>query len=463
MKVLHVEDDPEWAERVVASRLRDKQIEVDVVSSVEDAKQALSNEGFDYVLLDLSIPSSDSVSSPDIGHGIELCTYIREEYPGIPILVLTGQSTEEAAEEREDQETLEIFWSGELKKLLKIRQKRKTDEAIDLVISAAADLNNLENIEITASDCGLDNIEKRILRVFAKYRNANSVDVRKIQGGLTSSSTYRIKLLDLNQQTIISALAKIGSWEKVNQDQKNIPETQRLAIGSTPQLICSCFAGCGKYKGLFLQLAENQQQSYFDALKRSDDDSCTIVSNLKDILVSWHVQREAKSQTIREIRQALCPDEKLGPGLTIEDLTEFEEKRVTTWNSTTHGDLHGLNVLVDDDMKPVLIDFGNISQLPSCIDAITLELSPYFHPYLEDDFELSDNIVDAWLETDRWIEVSPNPKTTRELRSWIGECKHGNREYLAVTYAYLINQLRYDSKNHESALKLVRKIIEVFE
>jgi len=81
MRVLVVDDDPELAELVSKSLVRDGHAVV-VAATLDEARAAVI-EPFDVVVLDLRLPD---------GSGIELCRELRQRGDSVPILLLTAQS-----------------------------------------------------------------------------------------------------------------------------------------------------------------------------------------------------------------------------------------------------------------------------------------------------------------------------------------------------------------------------------
>ncbi len=90
MRVLYVEDDPEAA-RLFARRLawfRAVKFEVEVASDLQTALGLLSREHFDAVLLDLSLPDGEVMSTLAAAGAIAR---------RVPIVVLTGNDDQDVA------------------------------------------------------------------------------------------------------------------------------------------------------------------------------------------------------------------------------------------------------------------------------------------------------------------------------------------------------------------------------
>ncbi|MDG5818262.1 PAS domain S-box protein [Natronococcus sp. A-GB7] len=87
--VLHVDDDPDFAE-VAASFLEreDDRFEVETATSVSEGLNRLADGNFDCVVSDYDMPGRN---------GIEFLEAVREEYPDLPFILHTGKGSEEVA------------------------------------------------------------------------------------------------------------------------------------------------------------------------------------------------------------------------------------------------------------------------------------------------------------------------------------------------------------------------------
>ncbi len=90
-RILLVEDDPDTA-RLITGALRSgaEQFEVAAASSVRAALEQLAAQPVDCVLLDYRLPDAD---------GLEGLRHIRQAYPDVPVIVVTGAGSEEVAVE----------------------------------------------------------------------------------------------------------------------------------------------------------------------------------------------------------------------------------------------------------------------------------------------------------------------------------------------------------------------------
>lgn len=82
-KVLLVDDEVDFL-KILAERLESRGLKVTTVTRGEDAVAKVENEGFDLIILDLSMPGID---------GLETLKRIKAKQPDAEIIMLTGQAS----------------------------------------------------------------------------------------------------------------------------------------------------------------------------------------------------------------------------------------------------------------------------------------------------------------------------------------------------------------------------------
>jgi len=87
IKILLVDDEKGFVD-VISKRMSKRNIEVTKAYSGKDALQALRKADFDAVVLDLKMEDMD---------GIEVLKIFKKIAPDLPIIMLTGHGSEEAA------------------------------------------------------------------------------------------------------------------------------------------------------------------------------------------------------------------------------------------------------------------------------------------------------------------------------------------------------------------------------
>lgn len=79
--VLFVDDDPDMGDLVQAALAR-RGIGVVCCASLAEARRALEYRRVEVVITDVTLT--------DGGDGFDLCRFVNEHYPGVPVVVLTG-------------------------------------------------------------------------------------------------------------------------------------------------------------------------------------------------------------------------------------------------------------------------------------------------------------------------------------------------------------------------------------
>ncbi len=469
MNILHVEDDKSWFDRIIHPALLEAGAEhVFHAENLELASSILESESIDYVILDLAIPLNNDTPTAELANGLNLASYIRLNFAGVPILILTGQSTEEALERFVEDLPVTTFWDGKPKHIVKVKKKHQLDVVMDTLSSAIQELNAISAIELSHNGCELDKFEKRIIQLFSKHNNAIGAEVESISGGLSSSRVLRVTLIN-NNGPFHFALAKIDTHDAIDTEDNNFRvHINKLPVGSFPTLLDMYYAGCGNKKGIFYQFAANYESDYFNELVKSEKVALDILQRLKLILNYWTLNYQVKQCTVKEIREKLCTDvkfnslEEILKSIDSVNIDDFERNQISVNSCVQHSDLHGKNILISDTQQPIIIDYGDINEVSSVLDILTLELSPYFHPSIREQFSPPIEFFDNWFDDEYHIKHSPTPEVATFLRNWKSECCFMNRQYIVTVYAYAVRQLTYEGTNKEYAKALIKSAINNF-
>lgn len=474
MHLLHLEDNLDWYERVIEPELmKISSMKIFHAKNKSEALDILENVNIDFALLDLSVPLDNESLIADLQHGLSVAWNIRTSYPGIPVMILTGESTEEAAEKFEEENTFTTYWDGQQKPLVKLRNKRKVAEVIEYISSISISLEKLDATEIDFDqrELALSNYEQRIIKLFCLKNKAIAARVKALNKGLSSAKVLNVTLINDSSKQMQSVLVKIDDNNKVEIEKVNFQNyITNLAVGSIPTYIDEFYAGCSNKKGVVFQFAKDYNKNYFDIYLESDEKSLNIVTLTKHIFTNWVNQKSGKQVTIGEIRNKFCSDDKLlkynikeqlsSSGIDIED---FESKTLQSNFCIQHCDLHGLNILISDINTPLIIDYGDVKKCPSSFDPITLELSQYFHPEMRGKIEHNMTLAEHWFDDQQLASLSANPKTAIFLREWAKENAFLKRDYIAGVYSYVIKQLTYPDTNKDFAKMIIVAAIKEFQ
>lgn len=468
MNILQIEDEVSWFKGTVEPLLNEiGASNIYHTVTYDDTVEFLSRIHIDYIVLDLAIPLNDENPVPDVANGLRLASYIRTNFSGTPILILTGQQTEEAVEQFVEDQDITTFWDGKRKSLVKVRPKRRVNEAIQLLANAVNELNAIDAIDIEAQSDDLDELDKRVIRLFCKDNGAIAARVKSLNEGLSSAKVLRVSLINnMGQELPWTALVKIDVKGNVDIECVNFNSyVNKLPVASFPNLLSEYVAGCANKKGICYRFAANFDSNYFNHLKASEDNTLEILSKIRPILDVWNKDKKITQISIGDIRRLLCSDIKFEKLESIKNdfrLEEFEQKLINANLCVQHSDLHGLNILVSEDLNPILIDYGDIQEAPTVLDIVTLELSQYFHPFMKDCDKPELILFESWFDNEEFIKQVEYPLVGKFLRDWKSENSFNEREYVATVYAYAVRQLTYEGTNKEIAAKLIEKAIEVY-
>lgn len=471
MNILHVEDQTDWFLRIMQPALIGAgATQVFHAENHDKAIQILANERIDYVILDQAIPLNKNSPTPDLSIGLSVASHIREQYAGIPILILSGQSTNEAYDRFVEDLPVTVFWDGKPKHIVKVKQKDQLDTVIDTISSAINELNSINAIELVVNGCKLDLHEKRVIQLFCKYNNAIGAEINAISEGLSSAKVLRISLINGIGTTFHHALAKIDSHNNIDVEDNNYcSRISRLPVGSFPTLLDKYYAGCGSRKGIFYQFATDYNSDYFELLLTANKkDTIEVLERIKAILNHWIQNRQTKQLLIKDIRKQLCSDTKFEAiqqqlsSIEDVDIESFEANQISTHCCTQHSDLHGKNILISANKYPIIIDYGDVAEQNSDIDIVTLELSQYFHPSIREQFSPPVEFFENWFNDDYYLENSPTPEASKFLREWKSESSLMKRQYIVSVYSYAVRQLTYDGTNKNYAKALIKAAINNF-
>jgi hypothetical protein len=147
-----------------------------------------------------------------------------------------------------------------------------------------------------------------------------------------------------------------------------------------------------------------------------------------------------------EAREALLDDAPWGT-------EQLETCQLDAMWARQHGDLHGDNVLVNEDLHPMLIDFGRAGRATASLDPVTLEISAVLQPQSGVDFGgwMSPGRAETWMDEEAYLEDCPIRPFVEACRRWAGNVSRGNREVAATVYAYGLRQMQYSDVDAQLA------------
>jgi hypothetical protein len=197
---------------------------------------------------------------------------------------------------------------------------------------------------------------------------------------------------------------------------------------------------------------------------RTDDNAAACVKALQENEAAWVKKPEVRKAPIGEFAKLLIWEDRLSAihdRLDGLDWKSYEAREISANICTRHGDLHGENARANAKLHVMLLDYGSVDPLPSAIDAVTLELSPFFHPHGHRDmlrWKPGDGTID-WFDRGAFCALSTVPNFIGATRTWAHADGFGNREVLACAYIYVLRQLQFPKADWDLGRAMLTGIV----
>jgi hypothetical protein len=340
--------------------------------------------------------------------------------------------------------------------------KYRFDEFSERLAPIAASLLVLGDIELDRrGSFGSSLADDRLIRIFARRRGGVRCCIWELGGGLSGARVLRIRVADATGALRDHAVGKIGSHEDVLQESQRFDKhVSRLEPQATPRRLETIEFGAGNRAGVFYGLAAGFGSTLFECAKINEARVGAAVQSVERITETWRADVGETRMPVRDVRRRLLGDEdfvSLSGAFNLDWAREFENRQIQVRWCCIHGDLHGSNVLVDEEGKAILIDYGDVGEGPASLDPVTLELSALFHPqgpFIDTDWPSAAQARN-WADLDSYVVGCSCPEFILECRNWAQQAAAGRRELAASMYTYLIRQLKYPDTRKSLILDLL--------
>jgi CheY-like chemotaxis protein len=438
-----------------------------IARSRDSAFALLESDFFDFVILDLKIPTTDGLLDTDPQHGFAVLSRAQAVASGTPIFVLTGSSAEGFISDLlRGARQVDVWGEGRNTGTVDFLEKYRFDLFPERLRPSVAAIDALDGVELDRNGVALSIREARLIRIFSRRYGGTRVVASMLGGGLSGAKVLRLRVTDSQGAMIYDAVAKLGTLSAVTDEGGRFDNlVARLEAKVTPRKLVTLEAGAGALAGVFYSLAAGFNETAFQAACGEGGHATAAVASVESGTRRWRDGVNESRRTVREVRQRLLSDEGLTRLLLHFDLAwtaEFEVRQIQTRWSCVHGDLHGENVLVAHDGSAVIIDYGDVGEGMVSLDPVTLELSLLFHPKGplrpgNAGFGAwpTQAQAAAWGDLDQYVIGCPAEAFVRECRSWAVRSAAGHREIAATAYSYLVRQLKYGDTNKDLALALL--------
>jgi len=462
MRILLVEDEIAVATEI-AQLLRDRcGAEVIVARSRDSAVEVLeADQDFDLIVCDLRIPTSDGGLDVAEDHGFRVHDFAREHHPGVPSMFFSGFVTLDNVRRRlAEGPSVDLLGTGALWPIVDVRPKEQQPEFIARSVEIAAGLSDLDSLDVDFSgSTTLTTYQARPLRVYARRLGGVRFSASPL-GGLSGAMVLRGEVVDASQSSVGVVVAKIALVAEIADELSRFRQhvAPVVEIGAFAPLAGEVLFGAGRFAAAFYSLAAKWNHDLFELVVADPDAAAASVRRLKEALSVWRRTEVQSDLTIGELRSTRVRDDHLAPYLSELDRMAWRDVEATTVSTriaVQHGDLHGRNVLVDDDGEPLIIDYGDVGPAPAVLDPVTLELSLLLHDEHPDlgGWPAADQ-AEAWFDLDHYVEGAPIADLVRVCREWAFSVSDAPEEVAAVVYAHSVRQLKYSDTDKELALAI---------
>lgn len=453
MRILLVEDEDRSVRDAVQSIEREiVNPTVTTASSRDEALAILHSETFDLVLCDIRLPPHPDSADVQEVHGLSVHAACRAVIPGTPLIFLTGFATSRNTRGQLAHGEVATVYGVEGHPLVDLVDK---DDPADLEAKLSA-LNEgfarVQAVEISGIEPPNETF-RRAVGLYAVGLGHTRAEVA-LSPGLSGASVGRVLLAGV-EETPAAIFMKTSATASAGDEFRRYRQyvSNRLAPGLFAPTHEPMSAGLGGYSALVSTLADGTQ-SLFELLTSSPEAGGAVVGRLRSGLRPWtDSPRGQRNTSLRGLRTLRLPDERLhGSGEATALAAEVETLEVEMKELICHGDLHGENVLIDPDGRPVLIDFGDTGPGPAPLDPVTLEFSLLFHR-AGPARQLGDLDWDEWPDITKFVGQSPLGPFVRATRQWAREIATED-EILACAYAHALRQIKYDDVDDSLAISV---------
>jgi CheY-like chemotaxis protein len=475
VRVLVVEDDQDFLATILeALRGEVPGIELLTARSRDSALLQLPAGPFDLVICDLKIPTQDGALDEDLQHGLAVHGRCREVAPGTPVLVLTAFGTlaiDQLAALLTDSPREVFVGKGRAVSMTDFVQKGKFGDFVAKVSAFAKQIAQLEDVEIVTEPPALvlSFGAKRTLRIMASRKGGRQVRVTELGGGLSSAQILRVRVSNEEGVTTALAVAKLGRLKTLESEQVRYERhvLPLLQPGSFAARLDEVRVGAGDAGGLFYSLADEFDRCIFDVLAADPQAGAALVPIVRALEGRWRDSAQQRTRSVGEVRRSFVSDEDLaGDRQALDQMgcSRFEERDVVFNQCCQHRDLHGLNVLVGRDGRPLLIDYGEVDISAASHDAISLELSLLFHPKGRATVGAwpTPDQARRWAHVEEYVKACPVADFVRACRTWAHDVSAGPREVYVQAYSYSLRQLPYADTPKPIALAVAAAAMEAF-
>jgi len=432
-----------------------------VAMNRDDALAVVANDCFDLAICDLKIPPAEGHLA-EVEHGLAVVTAIRELAPGTPIVAFTAYRTTAVLDLLLREQRREDFlgtWNE--RPMLSAVDKDDLLELVAELGQLAQEFEHLERIDVALGfgSPALDWGALRVLRIYARQRDCVLTRVERLSGGRSGIPVLRIEMEREDGSAGGSAVVRLAPVAAVEEERRRFQQRVSgvLPLGNYAEIMACVRAGAAGSGAVFYQVAEGAVP-LFEIVAGDTHRAAAAVEELRAVQALWIDGAPATSMTLADVRRLLIADStwlEVQDRCELSEIADLEAGDILMRRGTVHGDFHGGNILVAE--HPVLIDFLSVTEGPTPLDPVALELSVLFHPDMPawaSEWP-TDEQLQNWADLDAYVVDCPFEPFIRSCRDWAMAVARVDRDVLAAGYAYLASQARFESTD----LNRLRRVI----
>lgn len=452
-RLLLIEDDPHEALMIEQQCCPDlTKVAFEHSSNAAEAEDVIRESEFDLVICDLALPADARRGDAEVTEGQRLFQLIREQLPGTPVYILSGNLDVHMIREFfAVGGSADLYGARTEEPLVNVYPKEDLPSCVDAVQAHIAKTGNLDRFPLECSGLDLDLSDERSLKIYGRTQGATSGIINPLDGGLSDAKTLKLELIEHGTGSV-RMVAKLSNLSKVRREAERFELfAPHIPLGLGAHLLSVVKSGASKRGALIYEFASDYTAPLAAKVTAGEDVAgAKAVGLLRTGLAVWKTETEVRVP-LAALRRALVSDMQLrDAGIELSDERGIE---VEIHETRSHRDMHGFNVLVNQDDEPTLIDYGEVGKAPAALDPLTLELSICFHPGMNAAFATWPSVDQAqvFLDLDRYLDGCPVPEFVKACRAWAVEVAAGERELLACAYAYSMRQTKYGGPTLELA------------
>ncbi len=463
MRVLLVEDEETTVDQIRGRLEAECGAVVEVAVSRNGAQRILeSDRDFDLIICDLRIPTQDGSLDIDEEHGLFIHDVAMEKHPGTFRRFFSGYVTFDNVGDRLSRgPSLDVFGSGKTWPLVGAFRKSNQPEFLEWAKELSTSLTVVDEIAVQTSDSSsLSEYEGRAPRIFARGLDGAWITATSL-GGMSGTKVLRVEIRDGSGAKVGLVVAKIGPIEEVEDEHERYRRFAPpvLNVGTFAPYAGKVVHGCGRSGAVFFTLAEKGYKDFFQLVTDDVSRSEIAVTRLRESHQDWRGNTEERELAVGRLRLGGIGDGTFNPWrqqLGRGEVERAEDMVISVRQFVQHGDLHGLNVLVDASGQPLIIDYGDLGHHPGALDPVTLEMSFLFHsehpelggwPTVEQ--------ASRWFDLEDYTAHCPVRAAIHACRQWaLSDASRG--QVAAVAYAHAVRQMKYPDTNKALAVAIAK-------